>query len=106
MEADQEILFAKTLEKVKKQARDQGNAITREQVGEAFAGLSLSQEQLSLVFDYLEKNRIGIDTVPDPADFLSKEEINYLEEYKRKLEGFGTLSDGEKEAVKSEAKRS
>ncbi len=99
MEADQEILFAKTLEKVKKQARDQGNAITREQVGEAFAGLSLSQEQLSLVFDYLEKNRIGIDTVPDPADFLSKEEINYLEEYKRKLEGFGTLSDGEKEAV-------
>ena len=39
MEADQEILFAKTLEKVKKQARDQGNAITREQVGEAFAGL-------------------------------------------------------------------
>ena len=54
MEADQEILFAKTLEKVKKQARDQGNAITREQVGEAFAGLSLSQEQLSLVFDYLE----------------------------------------------------
>ena len=46
MEASQEVLFAKTLEQVRKQAKEQGNCIEREQVEQAFASLSLSKEQL------------------------------------------------------------
>ena len=76
MGTDQEIIFARTLEKVKKLAREQGNSIEKEQVEDAFRGLDLSKEQLSLVFEYLEKNKIGIGTVPDPDEFLSREEID------------------------------
>ena len=96
MGTDQEIIFARTLEKVKKLAREQGNSIEKEQVEDAFRGLDLSKEQLSLVFEYLEKNKIGIGTVPDPDEFLSREEIDYLEEYKKELAGLAELAEGEK----------
>ena len=99
MGTDQEIIFARTLEKVKKLAREQGNSIEKEQVEDAFRGLDLSKEQLSLVFEYLEKNKIGIGTVPDPDEFLSREEIDYLEEYKKELAGLAELAEGEKEAL-------
>ena len=85
MEASQEVLFAKTLEQVRKQAKEQGNCIEREQVEQAFVSLSLSKEQLDLVFDYLEKHKIGIGEPVDPDEYLSEEEINYLEEYQKEL---------------------
>lgn len=99
MEANQEVLFAKTLEQVKKQAKEQGNCIQREQVEEAFSALSLSKEQLDLVFDYLEKHKIGIGEPVDPDEYLSEEEVNYLEEYKKELAILGAVSEGEKEAI-------
>ena len=43
---DREILFAKTLEQVRKQGKIQGNRIGKEQVREAFAELSLEESQL------------------------------------------------------------
>lgn len=99
MKADQEILFAKTLEQVKKQAKDQGNCIVKEQVEEAFSALSLSAEQMRLVFDYLEKHKIGIGEPVDPDDYLSEEEVNYLEEYQKELLLLESFSEGEKEAI-------
>lgn len=99
MGANQEILFAKTLEEVRKTAKAQGNTISKEQVEEAFAALALSEEQLALVYDYLEKHKIGVDEPVDLDDYLSEEEIDYLEEYKKELASLETLSEGEKEAV-------
>lgn len=99
MEAGQEVLFAKILERVKKQAREQGNRIEREQVEQAFSSLRLSEEQLGLVFDYLEKHKIGVGEAADPDEYLSEEEVNYLEAYQNKLALFGAVSEGEKEAV-------
>ena len=99
MEASQEVLFAKTLEQVRKQAKEQGNCIEREQVEQAFVSLSLSKEQLDLVFDYLEKHKIGIGEPVDPDEYLSEEEINYLEEYQKELALLEKVSEGEKEAI-------
>ena len=99
MEASQEVLFAKTLEQIRKQAKEQGNCIEREQVEQAFASLSLSKEQLDLVFDYLEKHKIGIGEPVDPDEYLSEEEINYLEEYQKELALLEKVSEGEKEAI-------
>ena len=99
MEANQEVLFAKTLEQVKKQAKEQGNCIQREQVEQSFSALTLSKEQLDLVFDYLKKHKIGIGEPVDPDEYLSEEEVNYLEEYKKELALLGAVSDGEKEAI-------
>ena len=99
MEASQEVLFAKTLEQIRKQAKEQGNCIEREQVEQAFVSLSLSKEQLDLVFDYLEKHKIGIGEPVDPDEYLSEEEINYLEEYQKELALLEAVSEGEKEAI-------
>ena len=99
METNQEVLFAKTLERVRKQAKEQGNCIEKEQVEQAFSALELSDEQLSLVFDYLEKHKIGIGEPLDPDEYLSEEEVNYLEEYKKELSLLELVSEGEKEAI-------
>lgn len=99
MGASQEILFAKTLEQVKQLAKEQGGNIESVQVKEAFAKLDLQDEQLEMVFDYLKKNKIGVDVPVDPDEYLSEEEIDYLEEYKKELASLKQYSDGEKEAI-------
>ncbi|MDD3369997.1 MAG: hypothetical protein PHP50_14145, partial [Lachnospiraceae bacterium] len=98
-QVNQEILFAKTLEQVRKQAKEQQNVISETQVQEAFAALSLSEEQLKMVYDYLEQHKIGIGEPVDTAAFLSTEETNYLEEYLEALKELPEYSDGEKEAI-------
>lgn len=96
---DREILFAKTLESVRKKAAEQGNCIGKEQVREAFAELALKEDQLALVYDYLEKHKIGIDEPVNPDDYLTEEETDYLSSYLESLKGLQGLSGGEKEAV-------
>ncbi len=99
METNQEVLFARTLEEVKKQAKEQQNCISEQQVRDAFEQLHLSEEQFSLVFDYLKKHKIGIDEPVDLDEYLSDEEMNYLEEYKKELAMLEEVSEGEKEAT-------
>ncbi|MDE7404063.1 MAG: hypothetical protein K2M81_03045 [Lachnospiraceae bacterium] len=99
METNQEVLFARTLEAVKKQAKEQQNCISEQQVRDAFEQLHLSEEQFSLVFDYLKKHKIGIDEPVDLDAYLSDEEMDYLEEYKKELAMLEEVSEGEKEAT-------
>ncbi len=96
---NKEILFAQTLEQVKKLAKEQGNCISEEQVKEAFAALSLDHEQLQLVFDYLVKHKIGINEPVNVDDYLTDEEKDYLEDYLKEIEILGDVSEGEKEAI-------
>lgn len=99
METNQEVLFARTLELVKKQAKEQQNCISEQQVRDAFEQLHLSEEQFGLVFDYLKKHKIGIDEPVDLDEYLSDEEMDYLEEYKKELAMLEEVSEGEKEAT-------
>ncbi len=99
MEESREILFAKTLEAVRKQAKEQLNCISQKQVEDAFGELELTEEQLALVFDYLKKHKIGIDQPVDPDAYLTEEEIDYLKEYQKEIAIPEPLGDGEKEAV-------
>lgn len=99
MGASEEILFAGILEQVKQLAREQGGNIESSQVKEAFAELQLQDEQLEMVFDYLKKNKIGVDAPVHLDEYLSEEETDYLEEYKKELEALKQYSEGEKEAI-------
>lgn len=96
---NKEILFAKTLEKVRNTAKEQGNCISREQVEEAFGPLALHDEQMAMVFDYLHQRRIGIGEPVDPDEYLAQEEKDYLETYLEELKGLPEVSDGEREAI-------
>ena len=93
---NKEVLFAQTLEQVRKTAKEQGNCISEEQVKEAFAELDLNNEQLQMVFDYLLIRKIGIGQPMDPDEFLTEEEKDYLQEYLDEVAALPTYSDGEK----------
>jgi RNA polymerase primary sigma factor len=95
---NQEVLFAKTLEQVKATAKEQGNCISKEQVEEAFSELKLEKTQLEMVYDYLEKHKIGIGEPVDLDDYLTDKEKNYLQNYLDELEQLPTFTDGEKQA--------
>jgi len=99
MGASEEILFAGALEQVKQLAREQGGNIESSQVKEAFAKLQLADEQMEMVFDYLKKNKIGVDEPINPDEYLTEEETDYLEEYKKELAELKKYSNGEKEAI-------
>lgn len=91
--------FAKILEDVKALARGQGNMVTEAQVMDVFAGLSLSGEQMQMVYDYLLQSKIGIGQHLDPKEYLTEKEMDYLEEYLSEIEGLGDVTEGEKEAI-------
>ena len=96
---NREVVFAQTLEEVRKLAKDQGNCVSEEQVREAFDALNLDNEQLQLVFDYLVKHKIGIGQPVNPDDYLSEEEQDYLQNYLDELQALPQRSQGEIQAL-------
>ena len=61
--------------------------------------MSLSDDQLSLVYDYLKKHKVGIGEPVDLDDYLTDGEMDYLEAYRKEIMLFGEISEGEKEAM-------
>lgn len=96
---NREIEFGKTLEKVKRIAREQQNFITKTEVEEAFSALSLSAEQMEMVYAYLRQNKIGVDEPVDTDAYLEEEERNYLDSYLETLKAIPEVSEGEREAI-------
>ena len=101
---NKEVLFAQTLEQVRKLAKEQGNCVSEEQVQEAFAELDLNNEQLQMVFDYLVKHKVGIGQPVNPDDYLTDEERDYLQDYLDEIAQLPTYTSGEKEAYTLSAK--
>ncbi len=91
--------FAIILEEIKKKARAGGNFITGEEIKEAFSSLSLSEEQMEMVYAYLRENKIGIDEPVDTDIGLEEEERNYLDAYLDSLKALPEVSEGEREAI-------
>ncbi len=95
----QELEFARKLEEVKQTARQQGGCIREAQVKEAFADMNFDEAQMKMVFDYLQNQKIGIGEPLNPEDYLSGEEIGYLDSYLESLSTLPGYSEGEKEAI-------
>ena len=79
----EEQIFAKTLEELSALAKEQGNMLSEEQVTEAFdkAKLNLGEPQLEMIFAYLKNKKIGIGQPADPFDYMTQEEIDYLNKH-------------------------
>ena len=92
--------FAQILKLVTRTARENRNVISRQEVIDAFSELELDESQMAMVFDYLEKHKVGIDAPAEiEDDDLTEEEISYLDEYLEELKDLPLLTDGEKRAV-------
>lgn len=98
MSQKKEILFAQTLEQVRRLAKEQGNCVSEEQVREAFAEQELNENQMQMVFDYLVKHKVGIGQPIDPDEFLTEEERDYLQDYLNEIAALPSYSAGELEA--------
>ncbi len=95
----QEQEFARKLEHIKQTARQQGGCIREAQVKEALSDMNFDEAQLKMVFDYLQSQKIGIGEPLNPEDYLSSEEISYLDSYLEGLSALPDYSEGEKEAI-------
>ena len=95
----QEQEFAKRLESLKRLAKEQGNCVSEKQVQDAFEEMHLKKDQLQLVLEYLKGQKIGIGSPANPEDYLTDEEMYYLDSYLESIADLGTLPEGEKEAV-------
>lgn len=96
---EKELLFAKTLEYIKSVAKEQNHIVSREQVETAFATLEFGPEQMEMVYDYLHKQKIGIEEAVDPDSFLSEEDVDYLDTYLEELKYLPEVTSGEREAI-------
>lgn len=96
---EKEIQFAKALQKVKELAKLSGNIISKAEIDEQFLDLEMDEEQMKLVYEYLEKANIGIDKDVDADAFLTSEDTNYLQFYLEELKEIPQVSAGEKEAI-------
>ena len=96
---DREAVFARTLEKVRQLAKEQGNCVSEKQVQEAFAELELDDRQLQMVFDYLIQHKVGIGQPVDVDEYLTEKERDYLQDYLEELESLPARSPGEIEAL-------
>ena len=96
---EKELLFAKTLEYIKSVAKEQNHIVSKEQVETAFAPLEFGPEQLEMVYDYLRKQKIGIEEAVDPDAFLSEEDVDYLDAYLEELKYLPEATAGEREAI-------
>ena len=93
-----EAAFAESLQRIRRIAREQGNCISEEQVKEEFSDLEFNDAQLQMVYDYLEKHKVGIGEPVDPDAGLTEEERRYLQIYLDGLEALPVYSDGERRA--------
>lgn len=96
---NKEIEFTKNLEKIVKIAKEQDNFLATNQVEEVFQEQGLSEEQMTFVYEYLNKNKIGVDETIDLDSYLTKEDKDYLSLYIEELNQIEELSEGQKHAV-------
>lgn len=96
---EKELQFAKALQRVKELAKLSGNTISKAEIDAEFEELQMDEDQMKLVYEYLEKANIGIDKAVDIDSLLTTEDTNYLQFYLEELKELPTVSEGEKEAI-------
>lgn len=96
---DKELQFSKNLQKVKDLAKLSGNTISKAEIDEVFSEMEFNEEQMQMVYDYLEKSNIGIDKEVDRDALLTTEDAGYLQFYLEELKDLPMVSEGEKEGT-------
>lgn len=95
----QEEEFLQKLSDLRETARLQGQILSREQAEAFTQELSLGEDQKRLLYDYLKQNHIGIGEPLRDDEFLSGEELSYLDHYLAELEELSAVSESQKRAV-------
>ncbi len=95
---NEELEFAKAIEKIRRLAKTQNNVLSKEQVEKTFLEIGLTGDTLAPVYEYLKTKNIGIGQPLDPDEYLTKEDKDYLSYYLDELKQMPEFLEGEKEA--------
>jgi len=91
--------FSAKLNELTKKARNQKGIVSNEQIDDAFSFMELTDDNRKLIEGYLKSHGIGIGAAPDPSEYLSEKEHNYLEDYLESISQLPTVTDAEKEGI-------
>ncbi len=95
--------FRQRLEGLLETARSRDSRIALGTIREAFGEQEISQEQFTLICDYLLSQKILVEGYekeePEEEISLPAEDENYLREYREQLEGLKPAEPGEREAL-------
>ena len=95
--------FMTLLQKTLKQARDNGGLITRDEIMDNFASVSLEESQLAQVEEYLRTNKIVVSTQAGDVDALPEKERDFLSSYMEIIDAVPRVSDSVLDAMKISA---
>ena len=97
------VTFLEKLGDMVKRAKENGSAISIEEVQEYFPEGELTEEQMDMVFDYLLSQKIvvkGYLNIPEEAPLqLTEEDERYLQMYEQELGEIPKEQDGERKQV-------
>lgn len=91
-----EELFLQKITELKETAMLQGHVLSKEQVDEFLEENELNEEQAGSLYDYLKQNKIGIDEKVNPNEYLTQEDVNYLELYLKELKELPQVSEAQR----------
>ncbi|MEG1847877.1 MAG: hypothetical protein RRX92_08130 [Lachnospiraceae bacterium] len=96
---NKETEFTHGLQQLVQLAKAQGNQVSEEQLQETFENLHLEAAQLQLVYAYLKEHKIGVGETVNTDDYLTGEDIEYLELYLEELKLLQQVNEKEQEEI-------
>ena len=100
---DKEKAFAIALQNLITLAKSQGNVLSEDQVKEHFTDMELTEQQLSMIQEYLKEHKIGIDQAVNLDDYLTEDDVHYLDMYLEELQELESWSEERKKEVTESA---
>lgn len=95
----QEELFLQRITELKETAKLQGHQLSVEQVDGFIEELSLNEDQTKLLYEYLQQNKIGVGERVNPDEYLTDEDVSYLDLYLKELEALPQVNEAQKLAL-------
>ncbi len=96
---EREKAFAAALQELIELAKTQGNVLSEDQVKEPFQDMNLDKTQFELIHEYLKQNKIGIDQAVDLEEYLTEEDVHYLDLYLEELKSLEYWTNDKKREV-------
>lgn len=93
---DEKKVFIEQMDKLLKYGRSNGNLVTEDDVKEYFKEISLTEEQLQLVYNFLYDSKIGLNEPFDIEETLEDEDRDFLQMYIDELELIEKVTEKEK----------
>jgi len=100
---EKEKAFALALQNLITLAASQGNVVSEEQIKEHFIDMELTEQQLSMIREYLKEHKIGVNQAVNLDDYLTEDDVHYLDMYLEELQELEAWSEEQKKEVTESA---